>query len=373
MGRLEPGVSLFSRKVLIQAKAKGILPEWLRFVKGVVDSEDIPLNISREHMQDSSLIQKLNSVITKRILKFLDEEGKRDPEAYSKWYSEFGSSLKEGVCSDFKWKEDIAKILRFESSALEAGKTTSFEEYISRMKPDQKEIYYLVVPARSFAENSPYYEGFKNKKLEVLFLYTNLDDFVMTNVAEFADKKLVSVEAARLDSDVEQAKGADDLTTEQVDELCKWLRDTLSSRVTVVRETKRLLNTPSLIVDHESASYRRMMRYVDPSRMPELPKQQLEINAKHPIMKKLYHLKNTHPRLAKETADQVMDNSLVAAGLLDDARGMIMRINRILEVALDAKDDLPESTSDKSATADAKTVDSSSTADAKSEETKSAQ
>jgi HSP90 family molecular chaperone len=345
MGRLEPGVNLFSRKVLIQAKAKGILPDWLRFVRGVVDSEDIPLNISREHMQDSSLIQKLNSVLTKRILKFLEEENKKDPEVYSKWYQEFGTFLKEGVCSDFKWKEDIAKLLRFESSKLDIGNTTTLEEYVSRMKPDQKEIYYLVVPGRSYAEMSPYYEGFKSKDLEVLFLYTNMDDFVMSNVGEFGGKKLVSVEAAKIDDVLDPSKKADtDLTHEQVDELCNFIRETLSSKVTVVRETKRLLNTPALIVDHESASYRRMMRYVDPSRMPELPKQQFEINTKHPILKKLYAQKSTHPNVAKEVTEQLFDNALVAAGLLDDSRGMLQRLNKLLEKALDAQEDIASAT-----------------------------
>lgn len=140
MGRLEPGVSLFSRKVLITAKAKNLLPDWLRFVKGVVDSEDIPLNISREHMQDSSLIQKLNSVLTKRILKFLEDESKKDPEAYQKWWAEFGNFLKEGLCTDFKWKAEIGRCLRFESSDTETGKLTSLEEYVSRMKDGQREV-----------------------------------------------------------------------------------------------------------------------------------------------------------------------------------------------------------------------------------------
>lgn len=140
MGRLEPGVSLYSRKVLIQAKAKGLLPDWLRFVKGVVDSEDIPLNLSREHMQDSSLITKLNSVLTKRILKFLEEESKKDPEAYQKWWAEFGNFLKEGLCTDFKWKAEIGRCLRFESSETESGKQTSLDDYVSRMKEGQREI-----------------------------------------------------------------------------------------------------------------------------------------------------------------------------------------------------------------------------------------
>eukprot|EP01111_Echinosteliopsis_oligospora_P007458 TRINITY_DN2250_c0_g1_i5.p1 TRINITY_DN2250_c0_g1~~TRINITY_DN2250_c0_g1_i5.p1 ORF type:complete len:779 (-),score=237.06 TRINITY_DN2250_c0_g1_i5:20-2245(-) len=344
MGRLEPGVSLFSRKVMIQAKAKGILPDWLRFVKGVVDSEDIPLNISREHMQDSSLIQKLNSVLTKRIMKFIEGEAKRDPDTYLKWYKEFGTFLKEGICTDFKWKEEISKCLRFETSAKEEGEMTSLEEYVSRMQEGQREIYYLNVPAREYAVNSPYYEGFKAKNLEVLFLYTNLDDFVMQNLNDYGGKTLASIESTKVDVDAEKpATPSNDnsLSEQEVDQLCSWLRTTLSSRVTIVRETKRLHNSPAIITDHETASYRRMMRHMDPTRVPQLPKQQLEINSSHPIIIKLFKQRQTHPVIAKEVAEQVMDNALVAAGLVDDSRSMLPRLNTLLEVALDSPHDLP--------------------------------
>jgi len=339
MGRLEPGVSLYSRKVLIQAKAKGLLPDWLRFVKGVVDSEDIPLNLSREHMQDSTLITKLNSVLTKRILKFLEEESKKDPEAYQKWWAEFGNFLKEGLCTDFKWKAEIGRCLRFESSETEAGKQTSLEDYVSRMKEGQREIYYLCVPGRHLAEASPYYEGFKAKGWEVLFLYASLDDFVMTNLGEFNGKKIVSIESTRVELDTETDK-ASQLTEQQVDELCSWMKDTLASRVTIVRETKRLHKSPAIITDHETAAYRRMMRHMDSTKMPELPKQQLEINASHPLIKSLYHQRSTHPLMAKEVADQILDNAMASAGLLDDSRSMIGRINRLLEAALQAPADL---------------------------------
>jgi len=340
MGRLEPGVSLFSRKVLITAKAKNLLPDWLRFVKGVVDSEDIPLNISREHMQDSSLIQKLNSVLTKRILKFLEDESKKDPEAYQKWWTEFGNFLKEGLCTDFKWKAEIGRCLRFESSETETGKMTSLEEYTSRMKDGQREIYYLCIPGRQFAESSPYYEGFKAKGWEVLFLYASLDDFVMTNLGEFNGKKIVSIESTRVELDTEIEKDGKELSEQQVDELCSWMKDTLSKRVTIVRETKRLHKSPAIITDHETAAYRRMMRHVDHTKMPELPKQQLEINASHPLIKSLYHQKASHPLMAKEVAEQILDNAMASAGLLDDSRSMIGRIHRLLEAALSAPGDL---------------------------------
>jgi TNF receptor-associated protein 1 len=148
LARTEPAVALYCRKVLIDAKPKDLLPEWLRFLKGVVDSEDLPLNISRETMQDRSLIEKLNKVITKRFLKFLEEEAKNRPEAYAEFYKEFGIFLKEGAALDFTHKEQLAKLLRFESSLTEKGKTTSLADYVSRITGDQKEIYYLIGPNR---------------------------------------------------------------------------------------------------------------------------------------------------------------------------------------------------------------------------------
>jgi len=261
---------------------------------------------------------------------------------YSKWYKEFGGFLREGVLSDFfKWKDELPKVLRYESSAYEDGKTTSLEGYISRMKPEQKEIYYLLLPARSYAETSPYYEGFKSKNLEVLFLFNHLDDLVLTNIGEFNGKKIINAEAAKIEGD--QTKSETDLTKQQVDELCGYIRETLYSKVTTVRETKRITSAPALVVDHDSAVQRRMVRMIDPSRVIPLPKQVLEINARHPILKKLFVQKSSHPILAKEVIEQIFDNALVAAGLFEDPRAMTQRINLFLEKVLDAPTDLAAS------------------------------
>jgi len=337
---MEPGVNLFSKKVLIQARAKGLLPDYLRFIKGVVDSEDIPLNLSREHLQDSALIRRISNVLTKRILKWLDEESKKNPEKYIEFWDEFGSFIREGVCTDFSFKEDLAKLLRFDSSN-QKDKLTSLEEYNSRMDQEQKEIFYLSVPNRQLAESSPYYEAFKAKKKEVLFLYNQLDDFVMTNLAEYSGKKLVSIESAKakeaLKADKSKEETTGKLSKEEVKEIAKWMKDILTGKVSSVTESDRLVDSPALIVDHESASMRRMMKYVDPQRIPELPKQQLEINPKHPVIKGLNVLRTTDAELAKLIAEQVFDNALAAAGLLDDPRIMVPRLNSLLESAINSK------------------------------------
>ena len=148
MARIEPGVALYSRKVLIQAKAQSVLPHWLRFVKGVVDSEDIPLNLSRELLQDSALIRKLNDILSSRIVKFLQDQAKRDRVKYETFFKNCGMFLREGIVTteNKELKEGISKLLLFESSAEKPGALTSFPVYVERMKPAQKKIYYLCAP-----------------------------------------------------------------------------------------------------------------------------------------------------------------------------------------------------------------------------------
>ncbi|XP_049849359.1 TNF receptor-associated protein 1 homolog, mitochondrial-like [Schistocerca gregaria] len=346
LGILEPGVSLFARKVLIQAKCKGILPDWLRFIKGVVDSEDIPLNLSRELLQDSGLIKRLSNVLTRRILKYLDEESKLDEDKYMKFYHEYAQFLKQGICTDIKWKEDLAKLMRIESSKHPEGKYTSFEDYISNMPEKQLEIYYLCIPSRSYAETSPYFEAFQKRNVEVLFLYTNIDEFVMSNLAEYKGKKLVSIESSNASESIKQIGSVEEpesseqngedrkLTGEEFTNFANWLRETLVTRVTTVVETSRLSSFPAVVVDHESAAFRRMMKMVDPSHAPTTPKVQLQINPSHPIIVKLNSIRNVDPELARDVSEQIMDNAMIQAGLLDDNRSMVPRLVKILDRAL---------------------------------------
>eukprot|EP01103_Thecamoeba_quadrilineata_P000539 TRINITY_DN10469_c0_g1_i1.p1 TRINITY_DN10469_c0_g1~~TRINITY_DN10469_c0_g1_i1.p1 ORF type:complete len:698 (+),score=155.80 TRINITY_DN10469_c0_g1_i1:155-2095(+) len=326
VGKLEPGVSIYSRKVLIQRNSKSILPEFLRFIKGVVDSPDLPLNLSREHFQDNLLIKRLSTLITKRFLKFLNEEAVHDREKYTKFFEEFGNFLKEGICSDVEWKRDLSKLLLSESSKLETGKMTTLDEYISRMKPDQKDIYFLSITNRKNAEISPYFETYKKEDLEVLFLYSPLDDFVMSHLLDYNGKKLVSIETSRGDEAI--------TTKEEFKPFLDWFQEAVNNEVKEIRLTSRLVNSPAIIVDQQSASFRRMMKFVEPERVPKLTKQVLEINPDHPIITKLQTIRAKNPDVAKEIAKQILDNSLVAAGLLDDPRSMVSRVNILMEAAL---------------------------------------
>eukprot|EP00301_Raphidiophrys_heterophryoidea_P024152 c7744_g1_i1.p1 GENE.c7744_g1_i1~~c7744_g1_i1.p1 ORF type:complete len:733 (-),score=263.36 c7744_g1_i1:71-2269(-) len=339
MGRMETGVSLYSRRVLIKPRCKELLPEWLRFLKGVVDSEDIPLNISRENMQDTALMRKLNNILTKRALKWLYDESQADGVKFNNFFKEFGHFLKEGCVVALAHKESVAKLLRFESSASEEGKLVSLEEYVKRMGPSQKHIYYLCAPTRSFALNSPYYESFKQRGVEVFLLYQTIDDFVMTNLFEFDGKKLVSAESSEVELDKsETPKDANNtesqiagLNKEEAETLADWLQSTLADRVTLVKVSERLVDSPAVVIDHESAAMRRMMKMVEGGNTNMgLPKQKLEINPKHEIIVGINNMRYATPDLAVAVANQVFDNALVSAGLLDDARSMLPRINSLL-------------------------------------------
>jgi len=317
-------------------------------MKGVVDSEDIPLNLSREHLQDSALIARLNNVITKKILKWFDEESK-DVEKYNKFVQEFGMFLKEGVLTETMTttREDIAKLLRFESSKKSKGELISFDDYISRLNTGQKEIFYICAPSRGLAESSPYYESFKAKDLEVLFLYTNVDEYVMSGLGSYKSKKLISIETEKAAAHIKDVQTDTDaskpkLSGDDLKDFMTWMKDTLTPRVNNVKESTRLVDSPAIIVDSESASFRRMMKYIDPQKTPDLPKQQLEINPKHEIILKLNNIRKTKPNMAITVASQVFDNALIAAGLMDDSRAILPRINKLLASALDTSDDLSE-------------------------------
>ncbi|ACB75292.1 molecular chaperone HtpG [Opitutus terrae] len=333
--RLEPSVALYCRKVMIDAKPKHLLPEWLRFLKGVVDSEDLPLNISRETMQDKALIEKLNKVITKRFLKFLEDEAKNRVDAYNEFYAEFGFFLKEGAAVDFTHKDQLAKLLRFESSLTEKGKTTSLADYVTRMGSEQKEIYYLFGPNRAAIESGPYLEGFKARNLEVLFCYESVDEYVMNSLREFDGKKLTAADHADVKlSDLPKPEGA--LSEDDTKKLTSWLKDTLGERVAEVKASDRLVDSPALALNADkfmSPHMRRMMKALNKDGAESPLRVNLEINPRSAVIKRLFETHTAAPDKAKLVAEQILDNALISAGLLDDATAMVARLYKILETA----------------------------------------
>ncbi|MEM7792191.1 MAG: molecular chaperone HtpG [Verrucomicrobiota bacterium] len=334
-GRMEPGVSLYCRKVLIDSDPKNLLPEWLRFVRGVVDSADLPLNISRESMQDSSLIQKLNKVITKRFLKMLEEKAKKDPEVYDSFWSKFGLFLKEGVTTDFTHRDQLLKLLRYESSYTESGKTTSLADYLSRAPEGQKEIYYLSGANREAIEASPYLEAFKARKIEVLYMFEAVDEFVMNHARAFEEKSFISADSDEIDLDAiaedTETDKPEALEKEASEALCAFIKETLDKDVSEVVSSERLVNSPAMVVNADkmmTPQMRKMMKAMQQQTgesFPEEPPVKLQINPRHDLVKNLSSLRENNAELAKMISHQILDNAKLAAGLVEDPAIIIQR------------------------------------------------
>ncbi len=343
MGRMQPGVNLYCQKVLIDQHSENILPEWLRFLKGVVDSEDLPLNISRQTLQDNALVMKLRKVITKRFIKFLAEEAGKDSEKYQKFWKTFGIFIKEGVTTDFEYQKDLGKLLRFESSAGESGQMISLDEYIDRMKDSQENIYYINGPSRSAIEYGPYVEMFKKREVEILYTLEPIDDFVLNHLGEYEGKKLLSADRADLRLPEKESDAEKDETTEQgkkleaekINELCSYLKEVLGERVKEVKSSDRLVDSPAMIVNvdgHMTSSMERIMQAQGgEANLAMAGKKDLEINPASSLMKKIVGLKDTDSNFAKDIAEQVFDNAMIQAGLLVDSQQMVNRSYRILE------------------------------------------
>jgi len=342
-GRVDPGVNLYCQRILIDQHSKNILPEWLRFLKGVVDSEDLPLNISRQSLQDNSLVAKLRKVITKRFLKYLDEEAGKEPEAYLEFWKTFGIYLKEGVTSDYEFQKELGRLVRFESSKSEAGKPIALADYVLRMRPDQEQIYYINGPSRAAIEAGPYTEMFRKNDIEILYTMEPIDDFVLSHLNEFDGKKLVSADRADLsipkggDQDPETADGGKQspLDTEAREGLIAWLKTALEGKVADVVESKRLVDAPAMIVNPGGYMTSTMERVLSASRMEkglihEENKKNLEINPGSPLIVRLSQLIKTDEAFAREVSEQIFDNAMIQAGLLVDTLGMVERNYRIL-------------------------------------------
>ena len=337
-GRLDPGVNLYCQRVLIEQHSKSILPEWLRFVRGVIDSEDLPLNISRQALQDSALVTKINKVVTSRFLKFLDELSRAEPEQYKKFWQTFGAFLKEGAISDFAHRAELAKLLRFESSRAEPGEVTSFKEYVERMPEGQQEIYYVNGSSREAIEAGPYVEAFRKRSIEVLYTLEAIDDFAMSHVGEFDGKKLVS--ADRGDLNLPETAAAPEKTEEagealagdEAGSLVAWMQTVLGDRVREVKESKRLAGSPAIIVNPDgfvTSSMERVMR-ASGQAMPDFGRKNLEINTRHPLIKGLATLRAKDEPLAQSVVEQIFDNAMVQAGLVVEPRTMVERTYKLL-------------------------------------------
>lgn len=345
-GRVSPGVNLYCQRILIDQHSETILPEWLRFLKGVVDSEDLPLNISRQALQDNALVAKIRRVITRRFLKFLDEQAKKDAQAYLKFWDSFGIYLKEGVTSDFEYRTELGKLLRFESSKSKKDEPIGLAEYLLRMNPDQDQIYYINGPSRAAIEAGPYVEMFKKNAVEIIYTTEPIDDFVLSHLGEFEGKKFVSADRADLKLDDKKQESGDDpqsekqgLSDEASTELINWLKETLKDKVADVSKSSRLVDAPAMIVNPDGFMTSSMERVMAAGRMekgglPEISKKNLEINTVNELVCKLAELVKSDAAFGVEIAMQIYDNAMIQAGLTVDPLEMVERNYRILNRAV---------------------------------------
>jgi len=337
----EAGVALYCRKVLIKSKADNLLPKWLRFVKGVVDSEDIPLNLSRELLQDSSLIRKLKQVLTNRVLRYLQERARKERKSYMDFYKDYSFFLKEGIVTSNEQyeKEEIAKLLRFECSSLPSGETISIPEYTEKMKAGQREIFYLSAPSRQLAETSPYFESLKKEGTEVLFCYEPYDELVLMQLQQFDKKNVTSVEKEMRAVGEETVVTDDSLELKDQTDLTDWVKITLGQKAAKIKTTSKLESHPCVVTVEEMAAARHFIKTQGANFSEEqrytILQPQFEMNPAHPIIKKLNELRTGNPQLAILVTEQLFANSMVSAGLVEDPRTMLKSMNDLLEKALE--------------------------------------
>ncbi len=335
-GRCEPNVSLYCHKVLIDSKPEHLLPEWLRFLTGVVDSEDLPLNISREMLQDNSLLRRISGIITKRFIKHLESLAKDDAEKYEKFWLQFSRFIKEGIVTSWEHKDALAKLLRFESTFTEPGKLTSFADYISRMKENQKDIYVLYGASRAQLEHSPYLDALKARGFEVCFFTDGGDQFVVDSIHKVEDKEVKSIDRANLElPPLEGQPDRPGLDEEQGNKLTAWVFATFADSFSKVTISDRVTSAPAIALQGENdvspevRAYLKAMGQTVPENHPEIA-----FNPHSPIVQKLAELQTENEELATLLAGQLVNTALLRAGMLEDPAKLADNSQALLEKLL---------------------------------------
>ncbi len=326
------GVKLYVRRVFIMDDAEQLMPRYMRFVRGVVDSSDLPLNVSREILQESKDIEAIRSGCTKRVLVLLEDMAKNDQEKYSKFWGQFGRVLKEGVGEDSANKDKIAGLLRLASTHADTtAEIVSLADYLGRMKEGQDKIYYITADSFNAAKNSPHLEVFRKKGIEVLLLTDRVDEWVVSNLFEFQGKQLASVAKGGLDLgklEDEAEKKEQENVAGEFKELTDKIKASLADRVKEVRVTHRLTESPACLVADEhdmSANLARLLK----SAGQQAPKSQpiLEINPKHPVVLRL----KVEEKRFDDWASVLFDQALLAeGGQLDDPASFVKRVNQLM-------------------------------------------
>jgi molecular chaperone HtpG len=343
--RTDHGLKLYSRKVLIQEYNKDLLPNHFRFVEGVVDSEDLPLNISRETVQSNPLVRQIRRALTNRLSKELGAMAEERPDDFEAFWREFGVFIKEGIATDTASQEALRDLVRFYSSKAETEDgLVSLKEYVSRMKEGQKAIYYILGDDLRSVSHSPHMDYFRANDLEVLYLIGPMDSFMVLSLREYDGKPLQNVDDAGLDlpetSTASEESAGEAASQPDFDRLVEHFKSVLGDRVSDVRESNRLTDSPCRLVSAEGDSERdlhRVRRFIEQEY--EIPKKILELNRRHPIIRDLARLLAQSPgeTLIDVSVEQLFDNALLLEGLHPNPADMAPRIQTLVEMALQSR------------------------------------
>jgi molecular chaperone HtpG len=327
------GLKLYVQRVFIMDDAEQFMPNYLRFVKGVLDSNDLPLNVSREILQDNKITANLRQACTKRVLSMLEKLAKKEGDDYQTFWSEFGQVLKEGPAEDFANKEQIAKLLRFASTHTDSNaQTVSFDDYIGRMSEGQEKIYYITADGYAAASNSPHLEIFRKKGIEVLVMYDRIDEWLVSHLSEVEGKKLVSVTKGDLD-----LGDMDDETKEQKEQdetefasFIERIKGVLGDKVKDTRLTYRLTDTPSCIVADDNDMSTQMLKLMQAAGQP-VPEQKyiFELNPHHVLVKQVADVQDDEA-FAEWTQLLLEQAMLAERGSLENPAQFVQRVNRLL-------------------------------------------
>jgi len=326
------GIKLYVQRVFILEDTEQLMPRYLRFVRGLIDSNNLPLNVSREILQGSKVIDSIRTGSVKKVLGMLEKVAKNDPEKYQKFWTEFGKALKEGPAEDTANRERVAKLLRFSTTHSDSeDETISFDDYISRMQEGQEKIYFIAADSYSAAKNSPHLEIFKKKGIEVILLSDRVDEWLTSHLMEFDGKKLQSVAKGELDlgKDEDSEKELEE-KTKASEKLVKRMKKSLDEKVEEVRVSNRLTDSPACIVLNEQDMAMHMQRIMKEAghAMPA-SKPILEINPDHPIVKKMDAEKSK--KKFDDWSDILFDQALLAeGGQLEDPASFVAKLNKML-------------------------------------------
>jgi len=333
--RKDDGLKLYSRNILIDDYNKDLLPEYLRFMQGVVDSEDLPLNISRETVQSSGLMPKLKKVLTNQVLKDLEALAKNNAEKYQTFWQEFGVYLKQGIAANPVDAETINPLLRFKTN-LQTETWSSLDEYVTRMKAGQKEIYYIIGDDPKSVLRSPHLDYFGAQGTEVLLLTDPMDSFMLMGLHKYEDYEFKNVAQADVDTSKqpEAQNAAEKLPDTDFNAIVERFKQVLGERVTDVRASNRLSQSVARLVDPDGTMNPELQRvYRMLGKDYEIPKKILELNPSHSILKGIFKLE-ADSALQTAIIEQIYDSALLVEGLHPDPSSMVARVQQIMDAAL---------------------------------------